>query len=225
MGAEGHIASRRERRRAETHKRLFKAALELMAEHGYDGVTVEMITDRADVAKGTFFNYFPGKDAMVVALCEAHMRTLTELAERSACDPGGRSWWDHVLALLLLAAEQDGASRKVARSMIALGLTNEGVRHAWSRLRRMAFEQFAAQVRVAQRTGEVRADVPPATVARHLAGGYLASLHDWAVSDDDRSLQEVLDERLRLLREGLMSPAQPRGVLREAAPLSPANTD
>jgi len=198
--------SRRDRKRAETRERLFEAALELMVEHGYDGVTVEMVTERADVAKGTFFNYFSGKEAMFVALCENQMRTLTEWAERSAREPGGRSWWDRVMGLLMVAAEQDGKSRKLARSLIALGLTNDSVRDAWHRLRDMALEQFATQVRVAQRDGDVRSDVAPVVVARHLAAGYVACLYEWAASEGERSLQDLLMERLRLLREGLYPP-------------------
>ena len=36
-----------------------RAALELVIERGYDGVTVEDICARAEISKKTFFNYFP----------------------------------------------------------------------------------------------------------------------------------------------------------------------
>ena len=49
---------RRERRAAETRVRLFRCALALIAERGLANVTVEDITEAADVGKGTFFNYF-----------------------------------------------------------------------------------------------------------------------------------------------------------------------
>ena len=53
---------RRQRRAAETRLRLFRSALLLFAERGFPNVTVEDITEAADVGKGTFFNYFETKD-------------------------------------------------------------------------------------------------------------------------------------------------------------------
>lgn len=42
-----------------------RAALELVIERGYDGVTVEDICARAEISKKTFFNYFPSKAAAI----------------------------------------------------------------------------------------------------------------------------------------------------------------
>ncbi len=60
-----HTLSRRERKKLETHEALLEAALTLFREKGYDETTVEEITERADVAKGTFFNYFPSKEELL----------------------------------------------------------------------------------------------------------------------------------------------------------------
>ena len=43
-----------------------RAALELVIERGYDGVTVEGICARAEISKKTFFNYFPSKAAAIM---------------------------------------------------------------------------------------------------------------------------------------------------------------
>jgi AcrR family transcriptional regulator len=56
---------RRERRAAETRVRLFRSAMRLFAERGFQNVTVEDITEAADVGKGTFFNYFQSKDQVL----------------------------------------------------------------------------------------------------------------------------------------------------------------
>lgn len=48
-----------------------RAALELVIERGYDGVTVEDICARAEISKKTFFNYFPSKASVIMGRMDA----------------------------------------------------------------------------------------------------------------------------------------------------------
>src|ERR1039457_5580663 len=66
-------AGRRQRRAAETRLRLFRCALQLIAERGFPNVTVEDITEAADVGKGTFFNYFESKDHVLSVMAEVQL--------------------------------------------------------------------------------------------------------------------------------------------------------
>src|SRR5690242_19660146 len=80
-------SGRRERRRQETHTRIFDSAMRLFAERGFANTPVEDITKAADVAKGTFFNYFPTKEAIREALAERQLgvvRAAEELAHTAA---------------------------------------------------------------------------------------------------------------------------------------------
>src|SRR5882672_3830932 len=67
---------RRQRRSAEIRERLFRAALGLFAKKGFTETTVEDITNAADVGKGTFFNYFPSKDHILLAFGEMQLGKL-----------------------------------------------------------------------------------------------------------------------------------------------------
>ena len=58
----------RERKRRTTRAAIERAAIMLVDERGYDSVTVAQICSRADVSQGTFFNYFPTKDAAIVGI-------------------------------------------------------------------------------------------------------------------------------------------------------------
>lgn len=62
------MADRRERKRQETRSALLDSALALVKQRGIYGTRVEDITERADVGKGVFYNYFDSKDAIVAAL-------------------------------------------------------------------------------------------------------------------------------------------------------------
>ena len=72
-------ANRRERRKADIRDRLFRAALELFATRGFASTTVEDITRAADVAKGTFFNYFPTKEHLLTEFSELRLDIVRDL--------------------------------------------------------------------------------------------------------------------------------------------------
>jgi AcrR family transcriptional regulator len=56
--------SRVERRKARTHQALIDATHSLLASRSIDALSVDEIADCADVAKGTFYNYFADKEAL-----------------------------------------------------------------------------------------------------------------------------------------------------------------
>lgn len=59
------VERRVERRMAATRERLVSTALTLFAEQGIYDTTVEDITEAADVGKGTFYQHFPSKTAII----------------------------------------------------------------------------------------------------------------------------------------------------------------
>jgi len=69
---EGRVARRQKRNRAA----LIAAASDIMAEKGVDATTMLEISERADVAAGTVYNYFKSKDELAVAVLETLMHEL-----------------------------------------------------------------------------------------------------------------------------------------------------
>jgi AcrR family transcriptional regulator len=55
----------RERKKERTREQIVEAAMGLFAEHGYQATTIADIATAADVARRTFFAYFPSKEAVV----------------------------------------------------------------------------------------------------------------------------------------------------------------
>ena len=64
------MVGRRERTKAANRAAILDAARTVFAEQGYEGASVRDIIRRTDLASGTFYNYFPDKDAIFVALIE-----------------------------------------------------------------------------------------------------------------------------------------------------------
>jgi len=73
------------RRKRETRAKLLAAALRLIAEKGVDSVTINEITEAADVGFGSFYNHFESKEAIYEALLHALFEQFADwLDERLA---------------------------------------------------------------------------------------------------------------------------------------------
>ncbi len=57
--------SRHERRRQQTHELLIQTTLQLVLEKGFDAISIQDITDRADLGRGTFYIHFRDKEEVV----------------------------------------------------------------------------------------------------------------------------------------------------------------
>lgn len=78
--------TRRERKKQETRRRIRRAALELAQHHGIDNVTVESISEAADISVRTFFNYFPYKDDALVVNLQPLARELRDTIPHCPAD-------------------------------------------------------------------------------------------------------------------------------------------
>ncbi|MFF9642563.1 TetR/AcrR family transcriptional regulator [Kitasatospora aureofaciens] len=63
----------RERKKIQTGIRIFRTAVALFAERGFDQVSVAEIAAAAEVSKMTVFNYFPTKEDLVMGPMEQHL--------------------------------------------------------------------------------------------------------------------------------------------------------
>ncbi|WP_165191767.1 TetR/AcrR family transcriptional regulator [Caulobacter soli] len=72
-------------RREKTREAILAAAAKLLSERSIDGLSVDDITQASGVAKGTFYNHFPDKDALAVEIGRA-VRTQSEIAVASLND-------------------------------------------------------------------------------------------------------------------------------------------
>ncbi len=80
--------NRWEQRKERTHQRLLTVADALFREHGFDATTVERITQGADVAKGTFFNYFETKEELLINVLVSRLeQSLETLPDRELPAP------------------------------------------------------------------------------------------------------------------------------------------
>ena len=208
---------RRERKAAETRERIFRAAIELFAERGLANVTVEQITERADVGKGTFFNYFENKEAVLAEFGANQVERLNAAVERGEITGTARERVERVLEVL---ASHPQLTPDLARSLFVTALSRDQLTETEGP-RIWHIERLLAEiVEEGQAQGEFCAGTPPKDVAPFLLGIHFLAMLRWCTGFTEQSLPEITSEFLRQALDGLAAwPA--RRMKDEGAPAEP----
>ena len=170
---------RRQRRAAETRLRLFRSALQLFADRGFSNVTVEDITEAADVGKGTFFNYFETKDHVLGVMAEVQLARIREAVDSAAA--GKHRIHSTLHHLFLRLAEEPGRSPYLARAVIASFLASEVVRALIERQMSEARALIAAVIAQGQERGEIDPQLAGQDVALQLQQAVLGTVLVWSL--------------------------------------------
>jgi AcrR family transcriptional regulator len=175
------LPSRRERRRLEIRERILETAVSLFENQGYEATTVSDISQRADIAYGTFFNHFPSKLDLLRDISELALRGMFEGIEEVSKQPG--SFAEHLVALFEEAAahadEMGPHNRELMSAMMTLAFPESAVTD--DRRIRLAFRRFLDEGRAA---GDVRDDVDLDTLTEVVVGTWYSMFLSWIHFDD-----------------------------------------
>lgn len=191
---------RRERKKQATRYALRHAALRLAFERGVDQVTVEDISEWADVSPRTFFNYFGCKeDALVGESPEAEEELRGAIAARPAGEPA--------LETLRAVLKDFGAAHTTSEYREDAQLRQQLVAANPSLLpRRLAhyasLERVLTEELAVRTGGDARRDLRPALLAAVGVTVARLSFQRWT-DGGDRPLSECIDEAFDLLAHGL----------------------
>ncbi|WP_158550727.1 TetR/AcrR family transcriptional regulator [Geodermatophilus sp. TF02-6] len=182
----------RARRRAQTRRRIYRAALQLFEERGYEKVTTGEIAAAAGVSVPTFYDHFPGKEHLVMALPEPG--DVDALLARQPADlPLGERVRR---ALLTVVGGLEGERRSDVLARWRIVVTTPGLRYRAAEFERTTAQMFLDSLGLGGSGGSPAAQV---VVTAHLAA-YTQALLRWAESDGERPLEEVAREVMDALR-------------------------
>jgi AcrR family transcriptional regulator len=193
-------ATRRERRSAEIREQLFRAALDLFARKGFAETTVEDITNAADVGKGTFFNYFPSKDHILIAFGEMQLAKLEASIENARL--GNVAMQDFLRSLGARMTEEPTRNPAIVRTLFQAFLSKTPVRQAMVDLQKRAHALHTQIVQLGQERGEIRKDLPAAELAHVFRQTVFGTLLLWSLYGD-ATLHSRMEAAFNVLWTGL----------------------
>jgi AcrR family transcriptional regulator len=206
---------RRERKKLATRQALQDAALRLVAERGLDQVTVEDISEAADVATRTFFNYFSSKEEALLGDAPENVTSVHRLVVER---PAGESPLEAVCQVLRTMIL--GLAERREESLLRQHVIE---RHPGLLARQLgvyaSFERALAAA-VAERLGPGRADPSYAgLVAAVAVAAARSAVSSWRADQGRRPLDELVDAAFAQLRDlGSPPPAPPPSRRRRTPP-------
>jgi len=195
--------SRLERKKAKTKEMIYETALQLFMEKGFEHTTVDEIAAKADIAKGTFFNYFPRKEAVLMHMAELRMQQLY----RNMPDilDGETSARGRIEKMMHIFGKINEKEKSLTRVVVLETLKNYAAAMAPEEKEKyMQFPHLLRDIlRQGQERGEIRAWIDVDIAARTLELIYMSTLLEWL--DEDQCLVEALLKKTKYLFCGIMT--------------------
>jgi len=172
--------------------------VELIAEQGFSATTVDDIALRAKVAKGTVYYNFASKTALFESCCgTASACSPTPSGRRwQACRPA-RRWppWS------VRSSSTSAGTRPFAQLLLSeMWRTNREWQQTLILLREQAIGVIAETVQAGVDSGDLPADLDVRVASSALFGVGLVVAVDWLVFQPERSIEDVEESLLAIVR-------------------------
>ena len=191
--------SLRDKKKIETKKSIFEVAGRLFKEKGYDNTTVDEITKEAGVGKGTFFNYFPTKEALLQDFIKQKEELVFDLLKDQLTRNIPTK--DKIKNILVLVAKSNEKDRELTKLFVFEHMKHYGQEERKSTsLNQLIQVIFETRVK----TEEFKIGLDSKIAAGNLSAIYFYSLLEWLWSKDDYSLSEDISKRIDMIFEGII---------------------
>jgi len=204
-GSNLHASDRRARRGAATRESLFRAALDLFASKGFAETTVEDITEAADVGKGTFFNYFPSKDHLLLAFSDMQIAKLQVAVDRVV--QSREPMRSYLRSFGVYMTQEPARNPSLVRALLQANLSSSAVREVMRVNHARSHGLLTKLIETGQERKEIRTDLPAADIAQVFRQTVFGTLLLWSVYGDS-SLPDRIHMAFDLLWNGIAPQAE-----------------
>lgn len=187
-----------------TREKIFNTAISLFLEQGYENTTVQQITEKADVAKGTFFSHFPTKDAILTYLGEQRVKLMKDnLANELSIIHSPKQQILKLFDLLAKVNQEEKEITKLISHQIVNKLNSSELEHETEN--QLELKSIMENILYnGQQNGEFKKDFQPAHVADILISIYFFSLLQWLANDGSTSLDIEYRDRVSIVFGGII---------------------
>ncbi len=208
----------REKKKQRQRETIVETAVALFRQHGFDATRVEDILDRAEISLGTFYNYFPGKEAVLDEFATGVIASYVELA-RHELESNDQPVAERIRALARACGKAFSFDPEFmtvvamrSRAFTGRGELPAGDLPIYGLLSRLFDE--------AQAAGEINPDIPPSELAEIFSGTFMFTIIGWLRSrqsgsparDEEAELEGRLMRALDVFLDGCRIAPSPPGA-------------
>jgi AcrR family transcriptional regulator len=203
----------RDDKRVRVRGEILQVCEALFRKHGFEATSIDDIVAGAEISRQTFFNYFPGKDAVVTELAIAWLKGQADLPSPEALGKATKAGKSLLAEARRFVVEQARAI-EADRTFMALVIAHAApigagdARTQQAEQGRNIFLGVAEIIRAGQASGEINASLDPVRAAEVYVSAMLMTvrlwlLGDWAKSD---TLVKRVNAAIDVLEGGLKAP-------------------
>lgn len=191
---------------ANTKKRIFDMASQLVSKHGVEHISVDSIVKAAGISKGTFYVHYKSKDELIVDLVNYYTHTADmDYKSISLSLKDTKSSLDF---LLILAEEiADYIENRIGfenmKALYTSHLAKTIDTASALNYSRYIYQIFNETIEKGIKTGELRSDIPVETLANHLIIAARGVVFEWCIRHPNLDLRESLLTHFKILVKGL----------------------
>ena len=175
--------SRHERRRLQTRNLLIQTTLQLVLEKGYEAISIQDITDRADLGRGTFYIHFKDKEEVVWTALRDLFQEL-ELAAHKQLDRRMPQVEYYGLLNIFSHAEKN-------RDLYRVIFGGRGAAMLTARVQDLMAEAFLYDIRNAPTRSDINFNLPEEIRAQLLTGAISRLLFWWLETPNNYSAEQM----------------------------------
>lgn len=206
--------STRERQKEQRRSDIYRAAIALFRERGFEATTASEIAQVSGVSRGTFFNYYPYKEAV---LLDYGSEVVARLEEQARAELAQGIAPLQVLNTLWRRLAEENARERDLFLPLAHEVLHPSPERAWAAYQALPLSRTIELILTPLHTaGQLRPDISLPRLSRMIADTYLLMALRWsaeppaAQGQAESVLQGELGRSLDLLLRGaLQHPAAP----------------
>ena len=176
-------------------RRILHAAAELASEGGFDAVQMREVAERADVALGTLYRYFPSKIHLLVSVLADQMDEMYDRLRAASAGPESPA--DRVFSVLQRSVRAMGRNPKLYGAVVRAMMFGDETTAAENA---MVSERLDTIITRAMKYGVGEPTEDDLAVARLLGKIWLADILSWLAGRSTvEQMESDLDLAVRLL--------------------------
>jgi AcrR family transcriptional regulator len=194
------VGSRVERKKNETRQKIISVAMDLFKKQGVGATTMEQIAEEADIAKGTLYNYFPVKEAIIDEYIKQIFKERNaERIQKLQGMPDTRSRMVLILSLLMEGVQ---AQREIFERYFVYRIQNMISLHQDESMASGLYLLEREIITLGQKTADLRQDLPVDILGDLFEFVFIKVAQQFYRAPEKFNAQEAIDRYVDLFMNG-----------------------